>query len=111
MNRAQFVEHVAFDQPTESADGYGGVTLTFAEAYTCRAAFQYLRGGETVQAERLAGRQPLIAIIRSNSLSRTITPQWRMRDLNSGKVFNIASVEPTRDRRYLHILAQGGTEV
>jgi hypothetical protein len=35
------------------------------------------RGGEAVQAQRLAGTQPAIIIVRYDSQTRTITPAWR----------------------------------
>jgi head-tail adaptor len=101
-------ELVAFDSPSETVDDYGGVATAFLEAYRCRAHFRYLRGGETVQAARLEGRQPVVVTIRTSALARTITSDWRMRDVRRGQTFNIRSIVPSDDRAWIEITAEKG---
>lgn len=108
MRSEELQELVAFDEPVETADDYGGVATSYAERYRCRARFMYLRGGETVQARRLEGRQPVVVTIRQSALARTITTDWRMRDVRRGETYNVRSIVPTDDRAYFEITAEKG---
>jgi head-tail adaptor len=101
-------ELVAFDSPSETVDDYGGVATAFLEAYRCRAHFRYLRGGETVQASRLEGRQPVVVTIRTSALARTITTDWRMRDTRRWHTYNIRSIVPSADRAWLELTCEKG---
>lgn len=99
---------VAFDKPVEQSDGQGGTINGWEEHFQCLAHYRFLRGGETVQAARLEGRQPLIITVRSSSETRQVQTQWRIRDARSGTVFQVKAVNPTEDRRFLEILAESG---
>lgn len=104
-------EAVAFDAPTPQADGQGGREDGWTQGHACRAQFLYLRGGETVQAARLAGRQPVVVTIRQCDAARLITPEWRMRDTRRSDVYNIRSIVPTDDRMYLELTCEKGVAV
>lgn len=104
----QLYELVAFDQPVETVDDFGGVATSYAEVLRTRAHFLYLRGGETVQARRLEGRQPVVVTIRQSALARTITTDWRMRDVRRGDTYNIRSIVPTEDRAYFELTCEKG---
>lgn len=104
-------EFVAFDAPAVSPDGYGGEETGWAEQFNCRARFLYLRGGETVQAARLEGRQPVVVTIRRSPASDAITPAWRMRDVRRGDIYNIRSIVPTDDRKWLELTCERGVAV
>lgn len=104
-------QSVAFDSPVVSPDGFGGRNDGWAEQLQARAHFRFLRGGEAVQAARLAGRQPVVVTIRSSAAARAITPAWRMRDLNAGEVYNIRAIVPTDDRRFLELTCESGVAV
>lgn len=99
---------VAFDQPVETTDDFGGVATSFAEVYRCAARLLYLRGGETVQARRLEGKQPVVVTIRQSVLARTITTDWRMRDVRRGDTYNVRSVVPTEDEAYVELTCEKG---
>lgn len=106
-------ERIAFDAPKATRNVTGGRDSGWqSAAVTCRANFRYLRGGETVQAARLAGRQPVVVTVRATAAKRAITPEWRMRDLRSGAEFNIRTgpVE-TADRAFLEFTVEGGVAV
>lgn len=111
MKAADLHESVAFDAPTQNPDGYGGVEVGWAERFRARAHFRWLRGGETVQAARLAGKQPVVVTLRVSSDSLAITTGWRMRDLRRGVTYNIRSVVPTTDRRMVEVTAESGVAV
>ncbi|MDX0572176.1 head-tail adaptor protein [Sinorhizobium medicae] len=104
----QLFEKVAFDERTISSDGHGNEEGDFAEQFTCRAGYTYLRGGETVIASRLVGRQPVVVRVRASSNTRQIQPDWRMRDLRSGQSYAVRSVVVVDGRQFLDVLVESG---
>jgi SPP1 family predicted phage head-tail adaptor len=102
---------IAFDEPSEVSDGQGGTIFGWQERYRCRAHYRYLRGGETVQAARLEGRQPVIITVRASSETRQVRTEWRIRDTRTGTEFNIRGIVPTEDRRFLEITAESGVAI
>lgn len=107
----ELIESVAFDAPTQTADGSGGTDAGWAEAHACRAKFRYLRGGEAVMAARLQGKQPVLVTIWNCADARAITPAYRMRDVRTGAVYNVRSIVPTDDRAELDLLCESGVAV
>ena len=106
---AQLKERVSFDPPDPGAtDAFGGEADAFAAGMEVRAKFTYLRTGESVMQARLAGRQVLAVLIRANSSTLQISSAYRMRDLRSGKVYNVKGIEPHQDRMWLEVLVEGG---
>lgn len=111
MSPGDLIEAVAFDALTGTPDGSGGVTQAWQEQFSTRAAFRYLRGGESVIAARLAGSQPVVVTIRAQDAARQITPEWRMRDTRRGTAYNIRAIIPSDDRKFLEITAESGVAV
>lgn len=67
----------------------------------------YLRGGETVMAGRLQGKQSVIVTVRKDPETETITPDWRL--LISGVAYNIREPSrPSDNRLYYELLAENG---
>lgn len=98
---------VAFDLIEEVEDGHGGfepVKVTFET----RAHIRYLRGGETVQAARLEGKQPVVVTVRRSSKTMQVDTDTVMRDARTGTVYNIRAVVPTEDRQFIEITAESG---
>jgi len=108
MASARLYEHIAFDMPTQVSDGQGGTVDDWEEQFQCRAHYRSPRGGETVQAARLEGRQPMGITVRSSSNTRQAKTEWRIRDVHTGTVIQIKAIQRTEDRRYLEILAESG---
>lgn len=104
-------EVVAFDAPTSAPDGYGGTEVGWAEQFETRAHFLYLRGGETVQAARLAGKQPIVATIRASDAARAVSPGYRLRDVRRGVEYNVRAVVETEDRQFIEVTAESGVAV
>ena len=104
----QLFHKVAFDAPTSSQNGYGGVIQGWTEAAQVRAGIQYLRGGEVVQAARLQGRQPVVIKVRYSATLSLADPSWRIRDLRTAAVYNIRSIVRSDDRQWLEITAESG---
>jgi head-tail adaptor len=104
----QLDENVAFDALDSVADGYGNFQNEFVEQFTIRAGYTWLRGGESIQAARLEGQQPLIVRVRACDDTNRIKPDWRMRDTRTGDVFAIRGITRSLDRGYLDVLVQSG---
>ena len=99
---------VAFDEPPQTPDGSGGTDAGWAERYACRGEIRYLRGTEAVMAARLAGRQPVVVKVWDCEAARQITTAWRMRDEREGTIYNIRSIVPSDDRRWIELTAESG---
>lgn len=117
----QLFENVAFDERANASDGEGNTEGEFVQQFECRAGFTFLRGGETVIAGRLEGRQPVVVRVRRSSNTLRIEPDWQMRDLRSGEwlggsgaeywsgtCYAVRSVIPTDDRLFLDITVESG---
>jgi SPP1 family predicted phage head-tail adaptor len=102
---------VAFDKKGTASDGLGGTGGAWAEQFQRRAGFTHLRGGEKVLAARLEGTHTLVIRVRSSTGTRTVTTDWRVRDVRTGTAYNIRDITPTEDRMFLDILAQSGVAV
>lgn len=122
MTLARLREQVAFDVPAEAPDGSGGVEAGWLEQIAnCKAHFRYLRGGETVQAARLEGRQPVVVTLQASAVTRAITSDWRMRDVRREEFdddgvlmrgeYNIRAVVETEDRQWIEVTAETGVAV
>lgn len=92
------IERVAFDAPYGTEDGFGGKSYEWAEQFRTRASFVFLRGGEKIQAGRLSGTQSVVATIRKSGDADVLKGTWRMRDLSTGKIYLVRSIEPNRDK-------------
>lgn len=104
-------DRVAFDRPLGTLTDTGGQVTTWQEAISALwAGIKYLRGSDTVVAARLTGRQPAVVTMRASAITRTIKPEWRMRDLRTGNVFAIRAIHETPDRAFMEILVEGGAE-
>lgn len=99
----------SFDAPVAASNGQGGTINAWAEQFTVWAAALFLRGGETVQAARLAGRQPVVVTVRRSAHTASIRLNWRMRI--SGVEYNIRAIVPTDDRAFYEITAESGVAV
>jgi SPP1 family predicted phage head-tail adaptor len=108
MAAGEFNYRVAFDAPVTLPDGSGGTENGWSEAFQAYAAFMFLRGGETVQAARLTGRQPVVVTIYNTAEARQVTTDWRMRDTRAGTVYNVRTVIPSDDRAHLELTCESG---
>lgn len=99
---------ITFQKAELVEDEYGGQTQTWVDKGTVFAKFHYLRGGETIIAGRLQGKQPAIITVRSDGMTRQADPSWRIRDAE-GALWNIRAItDPTGRRAWLEILAEKG---
>src|SRR5690606_8172530 len=100
---------VVFEKPMKVPDGHGGRIDGWGNPVIADASFRFLRGGETVQASRLAGRQPVVVTVYDHSQTRAVRTAWRMRDLRTGEIYNVrAGPVPSDDRQYLEFTVEAG---
>ena len=111
----KFTHRIRFDVQIETPDPAGGSTLEWSTIETGSlerwAAIQYLKGGETVMAQRLASVQPALIRIKLDTGTLTITPAWRavLIDGATETAFAIKSVADMEgQRRELTLLCEAG---
>lgn len=97
----------------EATDAFGNPVPgggAWATQFSVRAGFKPRNGGESVIAGRLQGVQPYIVTVWQNSLTRQITPGWRLVDANDDKrVFAVRSLaDPDGNRMWLELLVEQG---
>jgi len=113
-------DRIALEATVKRGDGYGGTIEAWQERAVLWASILYLRGGETVQAARLVGRQPVVITVRASDVTRAIDGTWRAIDLRRVKrdqkgepvpgpgLYNIKTAFETEDRAWIEITAESG---
>lgn len=101
-------KRIEFQVRGDVDDGYGNVISgPFETKFETSASFKFLRGGETVMAARLTGKQTSIITVRQSVDLRSIDTSWRIK---SGDVlWNIRTIADPDDRgAWFEILAESG---
>jgi head-tail adaptor len=100
----QLDRRVYLQQRAETANGVRDGDWT--TMVTRDARIQPLKGGETVQAERLAGRQPVIITVYRDSVTKTADNAWRAVDARDDSlIWDITSKIVTEDLVWVELLA------
>lgn len=93
-------ERVAFEYRAYSTDGYGNEqAAAWTEAFNVAAQIKPARGAESIQAARLAGKQPVVITVRVSTNTKMVRVEWRARDVRSGVIYNIRSIVNSDERR------------
>ena len=100
---------VAFDVPDIEDDDYGGEERFWTEVHRCRAEFRYQRGGEEKTASALTGMATFKVRLRASDAARSITEEYRMRDLRTEKEYRIDEVDRESDRRSVWLIVTRGS--
>lgn len=106
-------DKVHLQRRSTASDGISGTAVGggFETVFTVAANLHPLVGGETVTANRLAGRQPYVLTIRQSSDTRQVNETWQVVDArNSNRVFAITAppTDPDGGRAWLEILVTEG---
>ena len=107
-------ERVQFQsRATVADDGFGANVPggPFEHRFTRWASYLPLRGGETVQASRLQGRQPMIVRVRQSAQTLEADASWRLVDARDpSRVFAIVGppTDPDSKRAWLDFLVTEG---
>jgi head-tail adaptor len=101
---------LAFDQPVRTSNRMGGHTADWTEVHVTRGEIRFLpsRKPETEEAGRLLGTATAVVTIPICAAAREITAAWRMRELDSGTVYNIRQTTFSADRRHVTMIAESG---
>lgn len=110
---------LAFDSPSGSTDSFGGKVVGWSQEIIRSAKIIYQSGNESVQAARLAGRSIYKVKLRSDSGTRSITTDWRARDVRRGlpsgvdddvlpgNRYNIREADAITDRAWVWLVIEG----
>ncbi len=102
-------ERVAFLQQVEGDNSYGGVTIGWQSVFEEAGRLEPKLGSEPVVAGRLQGVQPYLLTVRSSARTRAVTPAWRVRNVRTGREYNIkTSVNVDERNAYLEMLVVEG---
>lgn len=105
---ADLRQRVAFESQAAGDDTFGGTQGAWVEQFVRRARVWYRLGSEPVIAQRLAGVQPVEITVRADEQTETVTAAWRVRDANSGALFNIRSVAPDETGFFIKMTCEAG---
>lgn len=95
MDAGKLRFRVAFDKRADAADaGDGTKPGGWEEQFIRSCGILYLRGGEEVISQRMAGVVPAVLTVYSDPDTRQIDSSWRARELKSGATFNVRAVPP-----------------
>jgi SPP1 family predicted phage head-tail adaptor len=105
-----------FSRPNSVEDEYGNVSTGWEDMFTVSANFTPRLGGESVEAARLEGRQPVIVRVRYSPDTKLIRTDWRATNVDSGIVYNIRSVvDPNMGNpqhgKWIEALAEAGVAI
>jgi SPP1 family predicted phage head-tail adaptor len=113
---AELRHRVTFAKPNQVADEYGNVTTGWLDMFTVWSNITPRLGGETVEAARLAGRQPAVFRVRQSPDTLAIRVDWKVTDLATGTPYNIRSVNDphygdVERGKYIDCLAESGISI
>ena len=104
---------VRFDKQIQSEDPGGGTLTAWVPQFTRWADIRPMKGSEPVQAQRLAGIQPVLILVRHDSETRTIEASWRAVEQVDGQdvafyaLKTVADME--RQRQFITMMAESGS--
>src|SRR5262245_19554970 len=107
---------VTFSQPNSTTDEYGNVTTGWVDRFTVAANITPRLGGETVEAARLAGRQPVVIRVRRSTDTAQVRSDWKATNTNDGTEYNIrTAVDPFQGSpdhgKWMELLAEAGVAI
>ncbi|MPR62758.1 head-tail adaptor protein [Ochrobactrum intermedium] len=90
-------------------DGMGNtVGQEWVEQFQTRGEYIHLRGSEAVMAARLQGKHTQVIRVRNSSSTRLISTDWMLRDVRTGKSFNIRDIELEVNRQFIALTCESG---
>ncbi|NBJ13335.1 phage head closure protein [Microvirga arsenatis] len=109
MSAGALRDRIRFEKRAEADDGYGNTVSDWTPQFERAAEIRPLKGSEQVIASRLQGTQPALILVRYDSQTATITPEWRAVDARSGTTYNIqTAADMERRREYITMMCTAG---
>jgi head-tail adaptor len=99
---------VAFDAPVRTSNEAGGSRTSWSQVFAAWAEFRFQRGGEAAQSGGLQLGASFKIRLRSTALSRALTGEHTMRDLQTGVRYNLRQIDAVSDRAHVWIVAEAG---
>lgn len=103
---------IVFEKKKTGQDGYGNtVTAGWDTHFRCWAAFRPKFGREQLEADRLESTFTGVLTVRSNTESRGVTPDMRVRFIGGpyeGKECQVRSIVPTDDKTVIEMTLEEG---
>lgn len=98
-------DRITFQQ--RGLDANGDPLGPWADVVTVSVELIWLRGGEAVMDQRLAGRQPVVITVRDFAETRLIDNSWRaVNERKPAQVFDIKSASPAKELGFIDVLAE-----
>lgn len=109
-------QRITFAVRADITDEYGNTQGGWADQFTCAAQITPRLGGETVDAARLSGRQPVVIRVRASTDTRRVRTDWKATDITSASEYNIRAVaDPdlgtAEHGKWLELFAETGVAV
>lgn len=104
------VERISLRKRGGTEDAYGNtVPGDFEAKFERRAQFIMKPGSEAVLAARLQGQQPVTIIVRFDSETSAVTPEWEIVDLRTNTVYAVqAAADMDRKRQWWTMVCVAG---
>ena len=107
---------VTFAQRNDVQDEYGNVSTGWLDRFTVAAQISPRLGGETIDAARLAGRQPVVIRVRNSIDTRAIRTDWKATNVDTGTEYNIrTAVDPdeggVEHGKWIDMMAEAGVAI
>lgn len=99
---------IAFESLGSGSDNAGGSYSNWVEQFQCRAGYRHLKGGESVIAARLEGKHVQIVNVGYFQNSRSVTTDWRIKDLRTNETYNVRDISISEDRSEIDFLCESG---
>jgi SPP1 family predicted phage head-tail adaptor len=111
-----FRRRCSFAKPDNVEDEFGNVTAGWQTMFEVWANITPRLGGETVEAARLTGRQPVVVRVRKTPDTITIRTDWMITDTVSGITYNVRAISDPHlgdleHGKWLDILAEAGVAI
>lgn len=105
----QFRDRFRFEKRLEEEDPFGNTEGEWQVLFTRRVCLRAQKGGETVLAQRLQSQQPVLVIVRRDSETSLIQPDWRLVDERTDIIYAIHTVyDMERHGRHITLLCETG---
>lgn len=92
-------------------DGRGNFLGGWSFVGSRRCEMRELRGDEVVIASKLEGREVCYVVMRADDLTRSITTDFRLVDVETGRVLNVRYTPPPGRDRFVSLLCESGAAV
>lgn len=110
METGKLRDRIAFEARAAIAnDGAGNTLGDWVTRFERAAGYNFPRdGSEAVLSARLSGVEPVTWETRSDSKTRAVDPAMRIRDVRTGKIYNIRSVQADPARSRVRFFCEAG---